>query len=216
MRSAREGSHRRPRAHRADDRSDGSRTGSNSRGNRGARPDSGSVRWEAAWDEADPSSWPARCAGAAGTRRGGHDSLLRAGPFQATITRVSCRIVTRCRVPSSLTSVTTIRPNVETPPRDVGVDPAAVDRIWEAAEEIYRSGIHPALALCVRHRGEVLLDRALGHAHGNGPYDRPEGPKVLATPDTPFGMMSATKAVTAMVVHLLDERNLLRIDDRVC
>ncbi len=64
------------------------------------------------------------------------------------------------------------------------------------------------MALCVRHRGRVLLDRAIGHSHGNGPNDRPDGPKLLATPDTPFGMMSATKAVTAMVIHLLDERNL--------
>jgi CubicO group peptidase (beta-lactamase class C family) len=62
----------------------------------------------------------------------------------------------------------------------------------------------------------VLIDRALGHAHGNGPHDRPDGPKILATPDTPFAMMSATKAVTAMIIHLLDEWNRLRLDDPVC
>jgi CubicO group peptidase (beta-lactamase class C family) len=129
---------------------------------------------------------------------------------------VLCSVVTRCRVPSSLASVTTVRPNAEVSAPEVGVDPAAVERIWEAAERLYQSGIHPALALCVRHRGRVLLDRALGHSHGNGPYDRPDGPKLRATPDTPFGMMSATKAVTAMIVHLLDERNLIRLDDPVC
>ncbi len=124
--------------------------------------------------------------------------------------------VTRCRVPRSLTAVTTIRPGAEVTPREVGVDPAAVAHIWDAAERVYRSGIHPALALCVRHRGRVLLDRAIGHSHGNGPHDRPDGPKLLATPETPFGMMSATKAVTAMVIHLLDEQNLVRLDDPVC
>jgi CubicO group peptidase (beta-lactamase class C family) len=72
------------------------------------------------------------------------------------------------------------------------------------------------MALCVRHRGHVLLDRAIGHSHGNGPHDRPDGPKLLATPDTPFGMLSATKAVTAMVIHLLDEWNRLRLDDPIC
>jgi len=39
---------------------------------------------------------------------------------------------------------------------------------------------------------------------------------VLATPDTPFCSLSASKAVTAMLVHLLDQRNLLRLDDPVC
>ena len=127
-----------------------------------------------------------------------------------------CSVVTRCRVPRSLESVTTIRPGVEVPPRELGVDPAAVADIWDAAERLYQSGIHPALALCVRHRGRVLLDRALGHRRGNAPDDPPDAPKELATPDTPFAMMSATKAVTAMIIHLLDEWNRLRVDDPVC
>src|SRR5205823_7554561 len=59
-------------------------------------------------------------------------------------------------------------------------------------------------------------DRAIGHASGNGPGDRPGAPKVLATPDTPFCIFSASKAITAMVVHLLDQRGLIHIDDRVC
>jgi len=129
---------------------------------------------------------------------------------------VLCSVVTRCRVPRALASVTTIRPGVEVPPRELGVDPAAVAAIWDAAERLYQSGIHPALALCVRHRGRVLLDRALGHRRGNAPDDPPDAPKELATPDTPFAMMSATKAVTAMIIHLLDEWNRLRIDDPIC
>jgi len=129
---------------------------------------------------------------------------------------VLCSVVTRCRVPRSLASVTTIRPDAEASPREIGVEPGAVGYIWQAAERLYQSGIHPALALCVRHRGRVLIDRAIGHSHGNGPHDRADGPKLLATPDTPFGMMSATKAVTAMVIHMLDERNLIRLDDPVC
>ena len=39
---------------------------------------------------------------------------------------------------------------------------------------------------------------------------------MLATPATPFVLYSATKAITAMVVHLLDERGELHIGDRVC
>ena len=34
---------------------------------------------------------------------------------------------------------------------------------------LYRSGVHPALQLCLRRDGQVVLDRAIGHARGNGP-----------------------------------------------
>jgi CubicO group peptidase (beta-lactamase class C family) len=124
---------------------------------------------------------------------------------------MSCAIVTRCRVPAEVQAVTTAA--AESDPRDVGVAPAAVARIWTAVERLYRSGMHPAIALCVRRGGQVILDRTIGHARGNGPDDPPGTPNALATPATPFGLFSATKAITAMVVHLLDERNLLRLDD---
>lgn len=125
-------------------------------------------------------------------------------------------LVTKCQVPAALDSVTSVRRDAEVKPREVGVEAAGVARIWQAVERLYRSGIHPAIQLCVRRRGEVLIDRAIGHLSGNGPTDGPDVPKVLATPDTPFNIFSAAKAVTAMVVHLLDQRNLIRLDDAVC
>jgi CubicO group peptidase (beta-lactamase class C family) len=121
---------------------------------------------------------------------------------------------TTCRVPPILEAVTSIGPEVD--PREVGVDPAGLARVWEAARNLYRSGIHPAIQLCVRRRGRVLVNRAIGHASGNGPDDHPDTPRVPLTPATPFTIFSAAKAVTAMLVHLLDERNLLRLDDPVC
>ncbi len=125
-----------------------------------------------------------------------------------------CPCLTHCRVPPSLPSVTTV--GEEASPRDLGVYPSATARIWGTVENVYRSGMHPAIQLCVRHRGQVLLDRTIGHAAGNGPADPPDVPKVPATPATPFVIFSAAKAVTAMVVHLLDQRNLIRLDDPVC
>jgi CubicO group peptidase (beta-lactamase class C family) len=122
----------------------------------------------------------------------------------------------RARIPSDLDAVTSVRTDAEVAPRDVGVDPAARDRIWQAAGRLYESGIHPALALCVRHRGQVLLDRTIGHVCGMGPGDPPDAPAVPLTPDSPFGILSASKAVTAMIIHLLDQQNLLRLDDPVC
>jgi CubicO group peptidase (beta-lactamase class C family) len=123
-------------------------------------------------------------------------------------------LITRSRVPRRLADVTTV--GQEARPADVGVQPEALAAIWEAVERLYRSGIHPAIQLCVRHHGHVVLDRAIGHAAGNGPDDPPDGPKTLVTPVTPFNIFSASKAVTAMIVHLLDQRDLIRLDDRVC
>lgn len=125
-------------------------------------------------------------------------------------------LMTRSRVPADLTSVTTAGADREVDPRSVGVNRAAVVKVWNAVERLYQTGIHPAIALCVRRRGEVLLDRAIGYASGNGPDDRPEARKVLARPDTPFTIFSTSKSITGMLIHLLDERNLIRLDDPVC
>src|SRR3954454_10263911 len=82
----------------------------------------------------------------------------------------------------------------------------SIERIWRSAERLYRSGVHPALQLCLRRRGQVVLDRALGHARLGGPK---------ATTETPFVIFSASKAITATVAHLLDERGLIHLGDLV-
>jgi CubicO group peptidase (beta-lactamase class C family) len=117
----------------------------------------------------------------------------------------------RIRVPDDLDAVTTIGP--ESPPADL--EPDSVARIWRAAVDLYRSGVHPAVQVCVRHHGSVVLNRAIGHARGNGPQDEEQTEKVLATPETPFVTYSCSKAVTATVVHLLHERGALDIEQPV-
>jgi len=119
----------------------------------------------------------------------------------------------RARIPRDLDSVTSY--GGEADPRPVGMSEDNVEAIWKAAQHLYRSGIHPAIALCVRRDGEVVLDRAIGHASGNGPSDPRDAEKVLATPETPFCIFSASKGTTATLVHLLDERGLLHIGDPV-
>ena len=75
---------------------------------------------------------------------------------------------------------------------------------------------YPAIALCVRRHGEVVFDRAIGHARGNGPADGEDAERIQATPQTPFVIFSASKVMTTVVVHLLEERGLLHVGDRVC
>ncbi|MDJ0868290.1 MAG: serine hydrolase domain-containing protein [Myxococcota bacterium] len=118
-----------------------------------------------------------------------------------------------CRVPQRLEGVTDR--GEEVAPRDVGLGRDAVERIWRAAEVLYQTGLHPAVQLQIRHRGAIVIDRALGHASGNAPGERSVAP-VPATTATPFLIYSASKAVTAMVVHLLDDRGALHVDDLVC
>ena len=119
----------------------------------------------------------------------------------------------RVRLPDDLESVTTRAD--EEDPEAVGLDREIVERIWEAAVDLYRSGVHPGLSLCVRREGRVVLDRAIGHARGNGPDDPEDAPKVPMDTGTPACIFSASKAVTAMVVHKLDEKRQLHIGDRV-
>jgi CubicO group peptidase (beta-lactamase class C family) len=117
------------------------------------------------------------------------------------------------RVAADPAAVTTV--GDEADPAAGGLDRNAVERIWEATVDFYGSGVHPAVQVCVRRNGAVLLDRAIGHARGNGPGDDEDVEKVLATPQTPFLIYSGSKAVTAFVVHLLAERGAFRIEDRV-
>lgn len=117
----------------------------------------------------------------------------------------------RIRVPSDLDAVTTIGPE------DAGgLDPAAIDRIWEAARHWYRAGMQPAIQLCLRHNGTVVLNRAIGHAWGNGPDDPADADRVAVSTSTPFCVYSAAKAISTTVVHMLVERGAFSLDDRVC
>jgi CubicO group peptidase (beta-lactamase class C family) len=100
-------------------------------------------------------------------------------------------------------------------PREVGMTRADVDEIWESIVHLYRGGLHPAIALCVRKNGHVILDRAIGHERGNAPGARRSDPKVPIRHDSLFNLFSASKSITAMVIHLLDERGQLHLDDAV-
>jgi CubicO group peptidase (beta-lactamase class C family) len=93
---------------------------------------------------------------------------------------------------------------------------AAVEHIWQAARHWYEAGMHPAIQVCLRHNGRVVLDRAIGHGWGNGPNDQAEAEKVPVTTHTPFCVYSAAKTMSTTVVHMLVERGVISLDDRVC
>ncbi|HEX5143911.1 MAG TPA: lipase LipE [Mycobacterium sp.] len=117
----------------------------------------------------------------------------------------------RIRVPNDLDSVTDVGPEDH---RDV--DPSTVDRIWQAARHWYSGGMHPAIQVCLRHNGNVILNRAIGHGWGNGPQDAPDAEKVPVTTATPFCVYSAAKGISTTVVHMLVDRGYFSLDDHVC
>lgn len=114
----------------------------------------------------------------------------------------------RIAVPTDLDSVTAVG--------DEHSGDLDVESIWRAARHWYAAGMQPAIQVCLRHRGRVVLNRAIGHAWGNGPADAPDAEQIPVTTDTPFCVYSAAKAITTTVVHMLVERGEFSLDDRVC
>jgi CubicO group peptidase (beta-lactamase class C family) len=117
-------------------------------------------------------------------------------------------VTRRCWVPTDPESVTSR--GIET-----GSDDAA-ERIWADVVALYRSGMHPGIQVCIRHDGDVVVDRAIGFARGNLPGRRVDRDTALPmTVDTPVNLFSAAKAVSAMVMHKLEETGAVELDDRV-
>ena len=117
------------------------------------------------------------------------------------------------KIPKDLNSVTTSRH--EQSAELGGMTKAQVDKIWHSVEQFYKTGNSPMVSLCIRREGQIVLNRAIGHARGNGPDESDPSQLMLAQPETPVCLFSASKLVTAMLVHLLDEQGVLNLLDPV-
>lgn len=112
--------------------------------------------------------------------------------------------------------VTRIDRASEVTPGEVGLRTEDVDAIWDAVLRHYATGLQPAIALCLRYRGRTLLHRSVGHLRGNLPPGQGNaGALVQAEPGSLFNIYSSTKAITAMAIHLLDQRRLIHLDDPI-
>ncbi|MRH90520.1 serine hydrolase [Nocardia sp. SYP-A9097] len=112
-----------------------------------------------------------------------------------------------------LETVTTAGPEDEA--ATAGVDPSAIEAIWESVQDWYRLGTTPAIQICLRRDGKILLNRAIGHGWGNGPADAPDAPKRLITPDMPFCGFSTAKGVAAALMFMLIEQGAFALNDPV-
>ncbi|MCU4378230.1 serine hydrolase domain-containing protein [Acinetobacter haemolyticus] len=117
-----------------------------------------------------------------------------------------------CYIPHDLSQV--IRSKDEVSAELGGMSHAQVDKIWTSVESLYRTGNYPLITLCLRRKGEILINRSIGHAQGNSPDGLAADAKI-GTPDTPICLFSASKMVTAMLIHMLDERGDLNLLDPI-
>lgn len=92
-------------------------------------------------------------------------------------------------------------------PDAAGLSHRETEAIWRAVERWYQSGTCPAIALCIRRRGHVILDRSIGLARGAR-----GGREEIATPDTLFNIFSASKMVVGVLIHQARSRGEVSLD----
>ncbi len=116
-------------------------------------------------------------------------------------------------MPRDLRAVTRIDHAAECAPGDAGMSEAGVAAIWSAMERLYRTGLQPAMTLVLRRHGRIVMKRAIGCASGNLPGQR--GVQLPLHPDDPLCLFSASKAISALLVHKLVDLGQLSLEDRV-
>ncbi|WP_280311765.1 serine hydrolase [Nocardia abscessus] len=112
-----------------------------------------------------------------------------------------------------LDAVTTRGP--EDDPEAAGLSRSAVESLWESVQAWYRLGSTPAIQVCLRRDGRIVLNRTIGHGWGNAPGEGPDAVKVLATPDTPFCGFSTAKGVAGALMFMLVEQGAFALDEPV-
>ena len=117
-----------------------------------------------------------------------------------------------CHVPQDLSSI--MRSKDEVHPELGGMTDKQVQKIWSSIESLYKTGNHPLISICLRRKGQIILNRSLGYAQGNSPEGLAKD-AIIANPDTPVCLFSASKIVTAMLIHMLDETGEINLLDPI-
>ena len=64
-------------------------------------------------------------------------------------------------LPDSLDDITCIDTEREVHPENAGLYIDEVEAIWSAAKDVYRTGAHPLLSICLRRGGDIVLNRTI-------------------------------------------------------
>lgn len=105
-------------------------------------------------------------------------------------------------VPQDLASITDIDSAAEVDnPWEADLPPEGAEAIWEACQDLYRTGVYPMMSLCLRRRGKIVLNRSIGYHQDDQVGDL----------NTPICLFSASKAVSAILIHLLEEQGKINL-----
>ena len=115
-------------------------------------------------------------------------------------------------VPQDLSSITQAKHEVSA--ELGGMTEQQVQKIWQSVESLYKSGNHPLISICIRRKGQVIINRSIGYQHAVTKKQSADD-AVIANPDTPICLFSASKIVNAMLVHLLNQQGKINLFDPV-
>jgi len=114
-------------------------------------------------------------------------------------------------LPSNLDSITSIDYENEVDVTESGLGEEAVSNIWENVQRFYNTGMHPLVSICLRRGDKLVFNRSIGYHSGD--HQSPDA--VVADYNTPVCLFSASKAISAMLIHLLAEQNKIHLLDPV-
>ena len=115
-------------------------------------------------------------------------------------------------IPSDLASITSIDYENELGRGESGLSEQETAAIWDAVQNFYRPGMHPLVSICLQRAGKMVFNRSLGYHSGDSAT--PEA--VVADYNTPICLFSASKVVSAVLLHLLAQQNKIHLLDPVC
>jgi len=96
-------------------------------------------------------------------------------------------------------------------PESMGIDPAALARLYARIEAHIAEGRYPGAAVAMARRGKLVAARAFGLARLAAEGE----PEVPAGPETMWLLYSQTKPVVSCAIWQLVERGLLRFHDTI-
>ena len=115
-------------------------------------------------------------------------------------------------IPSDLSSIMSIDYENEVPAGESGLSEEETAAIWDVAQGFYRKGMHPLVSICLQRGGKMVFNRSIGYHSG----DDASEDAVVADFNTPVCMFSASKVISAVLLHLLAEQNEIHLLDPVC
>ena len=115
-------------------------------------------------------------------------------------------------IPSDLSSITSIDYENEVSPGEAGLSEEAAAAMWDSVQKFYRTGMHPLVNICLQRGGKTVFNRSIGYQSG----DDHAQDAVVADVNTPVCMFSASKVISAVLLHLLAEQNKIHLLDPVC